>query len=57
MMQGLPDAINYGMYLPPENGRAGKFLVEERLLGDYPLHGPVAHLEVREYCCLRRLGF
>lgn len=45
--QDLTDAINYGLYLPPQNGRAGKFLAEERLLGDYSLPGPVASLEFK----------
>ena len=29
------------------NGKAGKFLDEERRLGDYPFNGPVGYLEVR----------
>ena len=45
-LQDLVDGINYGLYLPPANGRAGKFLLEERLLDDYGLAGPVAQLEV-----------
>jgi hypothetical protein len=45
--------MNYGLYLPPANGRAGKFLLEERLLDDYGLSGPVAQLEVSAcFCCL-----
>lgn len=32
------------------NGKAGKFLDEERRLGDYPFNGPVGYLEVRYYC-------
>ena len=52
-VQNLIDSSNYGLYCPPNNGRAGKFLAEERVLGDYALSGPVASLEVRE---LRRLG-
>ena len=47
LAQDLVDAINYGLYLPPANGRAGKFLAEERLLDDYGLQGPVANLEFR----------
>lgn len=44
--QDLRDALNYGLYLPPMNGRAGKFLEEERLLKEYPLQGPIGFLEV-----------
>lgn len=44
--QNLTDAGNYGLYLPPCNGRAGKFLAEERVLSDYALSGSVASLEV-----------
>lgn len=29
------------------NGKAGKFLDEERRLGDYPFHGPVGYLELK----------
>lgn len=46
-IQDLPDKLNYGLYLAPNRGRAGKFLSEERLLGDYALAGPVAALEFR----------
>ena len=42
----LRDALNYGLYLPPINGRAGKFLDEERFLKEYPLQGPIGFLEV-----------
>ena len=44
--QDLKDSINYGLYCPPMNGRAGKFLDEERLLREYPLQGPIGFLEV-----------
>ena len=44
--QDLRDSLNYGLYMPPMNGRAGKFLDEERLLREYPLHGPIGFLEV-----------
>lgn len=37
------DPLNYGFYLPPEGGRAGKFMDEERPLEDYKLHGKAAH--------------
>ncbi|XP_071791706.1 uncharacterized protein [Asterias amurensis] len=32
----LTDGLNYGFYLPPSHGKAGKFLEEERLFSDYP---------------------
>lgn len=44
--QDLRDALNYGLYMPPINGRAGKFLEEERFLKEYPLQGPIGFLEV-----------
>eukprot|EP00041_Stephanoeca_diplocostata_P031118 m.962348 g.962348 ORF g.962348 m.962348 type:complete len:1268 (+) comp23890_c0_seq1:180-3983(+) len=47
LAKDLTDAINYGLYIPPTNGRAGKFLAEERLLGDYALAGPVASLDFK----------
>ena len=31
------DPLNFGFYLPPHSGRAGKFLDEFRLLQDYPM--------------------
>ncbi|XP_052808727.1 SH3 and multiple ankyrin repeat domains protein 2-like isoform X2 [Mya arenaria] len=43
----LKDALNYGLYMPPMNGRAGKFLDEERLLREYPLHGPIGFVEFK----------
>ncbi len=46
LARDVPDALNHGLFLPPDNGRTGKFLDEERLLGDYPLPGPVPTLEV-----------
>ncbi|XP_071943611.1 uncharacterized protein [Antedon mediterranea] len=45
--QDLKDTSNYGFYIPPFNGRAGKFLDEERLLKDYPMNGPVGYLEFK----------
>lgn len=45
-MQELKESFNYGLFCPPENGKAGKFLDEERRLGDYPFNGPVGYLEV-----------
>ena len=46
-LQELKDGLNYGLYSPPINGRAGKFLEEERPLRDYPLPGPIGFLEVK----------
>ncbi|XP_071056645.1 SH3 and multiple ankyrin repeat domains protein 2 isoform X3 [Onthophagus taurus] len=43
----LKESFNYGLFSPPENGRAGKFLDEERRLGDYPFNGPVGYLELK----------
>ncbi|XP_041354554.1 uncharacterized protein LOC121372324 [Gigantopelta aegis] len=43
----LRDPLNYGLYLPPTNGRAGKFLDEERVLQEYPLQGPIGFLEFK----------
>jgi hypothetical protein len=42
----LKESFNYGLFCPPSNGKAGKFLDEERRLGDYPFSGPVGYLEV-----------
>ena len=42
----LEDPLNYGLYYPPANGKAGKFLQEERPLRDYPLSGTIGFLEV-----------
>jgi SH3 and multiple ankyrin repeat domains protein len=42
----LKESFNYGLFCPPSNGKAGKFLDEERRLGDYPFNGPVGYLEV-----------
>ncbi|CAG9807365.1 unnamed protein product [Chironomus riparius] len=43
----LKESFNYGLFLPPANGKAGKFLDEERRLGDYPFNGPVGYLELK----------
>ncbi|XP_049290580.1 SH3 and multiple ankyrin repeat domains protein 3 isoform X5 [Anopheles funestus] len=43
----LKESFNYGLFSPPSNGKAGKFLDEERRLGDYPFHGPVGYLELK----------
>lgn len=46
VLQELKESFNYGLFCPPSNGKAGKFLDEERRLGDYPFNGPVGYLEV-----------
>lgn len=43
----LKENFNYGLFCPPSNGKAGKFLDEERRLGDYPFNGPVGYLELK----------
>ncbi|XP_033224258.1 uncharacterized protein LOC117177559 isoform X2 [Belonocnema kinseyi] len=43
----LKESFNYGLFCPPINGKAGKFLDEERHLGDYPFNGPVGYLELK----------
>ncbi|GAB1605298.1 protein shank-like isoform X1 [Argonauta hians] len=43
----LRDGYNYGLYCPPQNGKAGKFLDEERILREYPLSGPIGYLEFK----------
>ncbi|XP_046745294.1 SH3 and multiple ankyrin repeat domains protein 3 isoform X8 [Diprion similis] len=43
----LKESFNYGLFCPPVNGKAGKFLDEERRLGDYPFNGPVGYLELK----------
>ena len=35
-VQEVREGFNYGLFLPPCNGRAGKFLLEERAFRDYP---------------------
>nr|XP_006004639.2 PREDICTED: SH3 and multiple ankyrin repeat domains protein 3-like [Latimeria chalumnae] len=47
--QSLKDVLNYGLFQPASNGRAGKFLDEERLLREYPQPSnmPVPYLEFR----------
>uniref|UniRef100_A0AAZ3NZQ2 SH3 and multiple ankyrin repeat domains protein 3 n=1 Tax=Oncorhynchus tshawytscha TaxID=74940 RepID=A0AAZ3NZQ2_ONCTS len=45
----LKDVLNYGLFQPAYNGKAGKFLDEERQLKEYPLPSatPVPYLEFR----------
>uniref|UniRef100_A0A672MXM3 SH3 and multiple ankyrin repeat domains protein 3 n=1 Tax=Sinocyclocheilus grahami TaxID=75366 RepID=A0A672MXM3_SINGR len=47
--QSLKDVLNYGLFQPAYNGKAGKFLDEQRTLKEYPLPAisPVPYLEVR----------
>ncbi|PAV61686.1 hypothetical protein WR25_04326 [Diploscapter pachys] len=45
--QALSQAFNYGLFLPPCDGRAGKFLLEDRTFRDYPFHDCVAYLELK----------
>ena len=45
-LQELQESFNYGLFLPPLNGKAGKFLDEERLLSEYPMAEPIGYLEV-----------
>ncbi|XP_054716314.1 uncharacterized protein LOC129225825 [Uloborus diversus] len=43
----LKEGFNYGLFCPPVNGRAGKFLDEERPLADYPFADNSAYVELR----------
>lgn len=43
----LKDELNYGLFLPPSKGKAGKFLQEDRMLLDYPFESSVGHLELK----------
>lgn len=43
----MKESFNCGLYCPPLNGRAGKFLDEERPLSDYPFPGPIGYLELK----------
>ncbi|XP_034391098.1 SH3 and multiple ankyrin repeat domains protein 3 [Cyclopterus lumpus] len=47
--QSLKDVLNYGLFQPAYNGKAGKFLDEERELREYPFPSiaPVPYLEFR----------
>jgi len=53
VVKQLVESFNYGLYYPPANGRAGKFLDEERCMSDYPLSGSVNRIEVYTYHCMR----
>ncbi|VDM98401.1 unnamed protein product [Thelazia callipaeda] len=43
----LPQSFNYGLFLPPCDGRAGKFLLEDRPVREYPFHDCVPYLELK----------
>ncbi|KAG1701285.1 SH3 and multiple ankyrin repeat domains protein 1 [Nymphon striatum] len=43
----LRDCQNYGLFCPPSNGKAGKFLDEERPIADYPFAGPIGYFELK----------
>ncbi|KAF5905494.1 SH3 and multiple ankyrin repeat domains protein 3 isoform X1, partial [Clarias magur] len=45
--QSLKDVLNYGLFQPAYNGKAGKFLDEQRTLKEYPLPSvtPIPYLE------------
>jgi len=43
----LEESFNYGLFHPPSNGKAGKFLDEERRLSEYPFQGPIGYLEMK----------
>ncbi|XP_058244438.1 SH3 and multiple ankyrin repeat domains protein 3 isoform X6 [Hemibagrus wyckioides] len=47
--QSLKDVLNYGLFQPAYNGKAGKFLDEQRTLKEYPLPSvtPIPYLEFR----------
>uniref|UniRef100_A0A183BWD6 ANK_REP_REGION domain-containing protein n=1 Tax=Globodera pallida TaxID=36090 RepID=A0A183BWD6_GLOPA len=45
--QQLDKAFNYGLFLPPCDGRAGKFLLEDRHIRDYPFHDCVPYVELK----------
>ena len=57
VVKQLVESFNYGLYYPPANGRAGKFLDEERCMSDYPLSGSVSRIEVYTYHCMRESLF
>ncbi|KAI1720125.1 ankyrin repeats (3 copies) domain-containing protein [Ditylenchus destructor] len=43
----LPQSFNFGLFLPPCDGRAGKFLLEDRPIRDYPFHDCVPYVELK----------
>ncbi|KAI6242794.1 hypothetical protein M3Y99_00186600 [Aphelenchoides fujianensis] len=47
IVQALQQSFNFGLFLPPCDGRAGKFLLEDRPIRDYPFHDCVPYLELK----------
>uniref|UniRef100_A0A915EUV0 PDZ domain-containing protein n=1 Tax=Ditylenchus dipsaci TaxID=166011 RepID=A0A915EUV0_9BILA len=47
LSQTLPQSFNFGLFLPPCDGRAGKFLLEDRPIRDYPFHDCVPYVELK----------
>nr|QQY02477.1 SH3 and multiple ankyrin repeat domains protein 1 [Cryptocotyle lingua] len=45
--QPIKDKWNFGLFLPPSKGKAGKFLQEDRMLSEYPFENSVGHLELK----------
>ncbi|KAL7072828.1 hypothetical protein ACQ4LE_007801, partial [Meloidogyne hapla] len=45
--QQLNQSFNYGLFLPPCDGRAGKFLLDDRPLRDYPFHDCAPYVELK----------
>ncbi|CAL1261269.1 unnamed protein product [Larinioides sclopetarius] len=43
----LKESFNYGIFCPPINGKAGKFLDEQRPLADYPFPSSIGYVELR----------
>ncbi|CAH8566391.1 unnamed protein product, partial [Schistosoma turkestanicum] len=43
----IKDELNFGLFLPPSKGKAGKFLQDDRMLLDYPFESSVGHLELK----------
>lgn len=44
--KGLKEGFNYGLFIPPTNGKAGKFLDDGRLLKEYSLTAAFSSLEL-----------
>ncbi|VDM49808.1 unnamed protein product [Toxocara canis] len=54
LQEQLQLSFNYGLFLPPCDGRAGKFLLEDRPIRDYPFHDCVPYLEVHYHFVTHR---
>jgi len=40
MVQTMREGYNYGLFVPPSGGRAGKFLIDDRSIREYNIaHG------------------